>query len=50
MEFAVNDGPLAGRDGKLVTSRQIRERLIREMKTNISIRVEETGEGTRFPA
>ncbi|MCC5839365.1 MAG: translational GTPase TypA [Opitutales bacterium] len=48
MEFAVNDGPLAGRDGKLVTSRQIRERLIREMKTNISIRVEETGEGTRF--
>ncbi len=48
MEFAVNDGPLAGRDGKLVTSRQIRERLLREMRTNISIHVEETGEGTRF--
>ncbi len=48
MEFAVNDGPLAGRDGKLVTSRQIRERLFREMKTNISINVEDPGEGTRF--
>ncbi len=48
MEFAVNDGPFAGRDGKLVTSRQIRERLMREVKTNISINVEETGEGTRF--
>jgi len=48
MEFAVNDGPLAGRDGKLVTSRQIRERLFREMRTNISIKVDETGEGTRF--
>lgn len=48
MEFAVNDGPLAGRDGKLVTSRQVRERLLREMKTNISIKVEETGKGTSF--
>ncbi|MCH2387487.1 MAG: translational GTPase TypA, partial [Opitutales bacterium] len=42
MQFAVNDGPLAGRDGKLVTSRQIRERLLREMKTNISIQVEDS--------
>ena len=41
MEFAVNDGPFAGRDGKLVTSRQIRERLFREMKSNISITVED---------
>ncbi|MFA5256900.1 MAG: translational GTPase TypA [Opitutales bacterium] len=48
MEFAVNDGPLAGRDGKLVTSRQIRERLQREMKTNISLRMREGNEGTRF--
>jgi GTP-binding protein len=48
MEFAVNDGPFAGRDGKLVTSRQIRERLMREMKTNISVKMEDTGEGTRF--
>jgi GTP-binding protein len=44
MEFVVNDGPLAGRDGKKVTSRQIRERLEREKKSNISIQVEE-GEG-----
>jgi GTP-binding protein len=48
MEFAVNDGPLAGRDGKYVTSRQIRERLIREMKTNISLRMRETDESTHF--
>ncbi|MBN1403069.1 MAG: translational GTPase TypA [Opitutales bacterium] len=48
MEFAVNDGPLAGREGKLVTSRQIRERLTREMKTNISLRMKEGPEGTRF--
>ncbi len=41
MQFAVNDGPLAGRDGKLVTSRQIRERLMREKKTNVSILVED---------
>jgi GTP-binding protein len=48
MEFHVNDGPLAGRDGNKVTSRQIRERLFRETKSNISIRVSETEEGTRF--
>ncbi len=42
MEFAVNDGPFAGRDGKLVTSRQIRERLMKEQKSNISIHVEES--------
>ncbi len=42
MQFAVNDGPLGGRDGKLVTSRQIRERLFREMKTNVSIQAEDT--------
>lgn len=40
MEFAVNDGPLAGREGKYVTTRQIRERLMKETKTNISISVE----------
>jgi GTP-binding protein len=48
MEFAVNDGPLAGRDGKLVTSRQIRERLVREMKTNISLRMKDGAESTHF--
>jgi GTP-binding protein len=42
MEFAVNDGPFVGRDGKLVTSRQIRERLDREQKGNVSIHVEES--------
>ena len=42
MEFAVNDGPFGGRDGKLVTSRQIRERLVREQKSNISIQVEDS--------
>jgi GTP-binding protein len=48
MEFAINDGPFAGQDGKKVTSRQIRERLIRETKTNISIQVDEGGEGSQF--
>jgi GTP-binding protein len=48
MEFSVNDGPLAGRDGKKVTSRQIRERLIRETESNISISVEDTDKATTF--
>ncbi len=42
MEFAVNDGPLAGQDGSLLTARHIQERLIRETRTNISLRVRET--------
>ncbi len=42
MQFCVNDGPLVGREGKLVTSRQLRERLLRELKTNVSISVEDT--------
>ena len=42
MEFSINDGPLGGKDGKNVTSRVIRERLMREMRTNISIKVEDT--------
>ncbi|MBT6240038.1 MAG: GTP-binding protein, partial [Verrucomicrobia bacterium] len=42
MQFAVNDGPFAGKDGKLVTARHIRERLVRETRTNISLRVNET--------
>tara|TARA_B100001123_G_scaffold442643_1_gene586741 strand:- start:1708 stop:3525 length:1818 start_codon:yes stop_codon:yes gene_type:complete len=48
MEFSVNDGPLAGRDGKKVTSRQIRERLYREAQSNISINIEETDRATTF--
>ena len=42
MQFAVNDGPLAGKDGKLVTARHIRERLIKETRTNVALRVEDT--------
>jgi GTP-binding protein len=42
MEFAVNDGPLAGMDGKLVTARHIRERLIKETRTNVALRVADT--------
>ncbi len=48
MEFSINDGPFAGKDGKYVTSRAIRERLEREMKTNISIKMEETGSSGVF--
>jgi GTP-binding protein TypA/BipA len=41
MQFSVNDGPLVGQEGKLVTSRQLRERLMRELKTNVSIHIED---------
>ena len=42
MQFSINDGPFAGRDGKHVQSRVIRDRLYREMKTNVSIHVEDS--------
>ncbi|MDX1953266.1 MAG: translational GTPase TypA [Verrucomicrobiota bacterium] len=42
MEFAVNDGPLAGQEGKLVTARHIRERLLKETRTNVALRVADT--------
>ncbi len=42
MQFAVNDGPLAGKDGKLVTARHIRERLVKECRTNISLSFSDT--------
>jgi GTP-binding protein len=48
MQFAVNDGPLAGKDGKLVTARHIRERLIKETRTNISLSVADTGAANVF--
>nr|WP_191384938.1 translational GTPase TypA [uncultured Lachnoclostridium sp.] len=42
MQFKVNDSPFAGREGKYVTSRHIRDRLFRELNTDVSLRVEET--------
>ncbi|MCS6890424.1 MAG: translational GTPase TypA, partial [Rhodovarius sp.] len=48
MTFRVNDGPLGGREGKKVTSRQIRERLLREAEGNIAIRVRESEEADAF--
>ena len=48
MQFSINDGPLAGREGKHVTSRAIRDRLMRELKTNISIQVEDTDQSGIF--
>jgi GTP-binding protein len=44
VNFSVNDSPFAGRDGKFLTSRHLRERLFREAKSNVALRVEETGD------
>jgi GTP-binding protein len=48
MTFQVNTSPFAGREGKYVTSRQIRERLERELVHNVALRVEDTGDPDRF--
>ncbi len=48
MSFAVNDGPFAGLEGDRVTSREIRDRLLREGRTNVSIKVEETDSAGEF--
>ncbi len=48
MTFSVNDSPFAGREGKFVTSRQIRERLMRETLKDVSLRVTETDKETEF--
>ena len=42
MQFIVNDSPFAGQEGKFVTSRHLRDRLFRELNTDVSLRVEET--------
>ena len=42
VDFIVNNGPFAGREGKYVTSRQLRDRLFRELERNVALRVEET--------
>lgn len=42
MQFTINNSPLAGKDGKFVTSRHLRERLFRELRSNVALRVEET--------
>jgi GTP-binding protein len=42
MSFSVNDSPFAGQEGTFVTSRQLRDRLLRELETNVALRVEET--------
>jgi GTP-binding protein len=48
MQFCVNDGPLVGQEGKLVTSRQLRERLMRELKVNVSIQIEDSDKAGIF--
>src|SRR5690606_6743671 len=48
MNFQVNTSPFAGREGKFVTSRHLRERLFRELQSNVALRVEETDEPDVF--
>ncbi len=48
MTFAVNDSPFAGQEGDFVTSRQLRDRLMRELETNVALRVEPTDSPDRF--
>ena len=48
IDFCVNDSPLAGQEGKFVTSRHLRDRLYKELNTDVSLRVEETEDTDRF--
>ncbi len=48
MEFAVNDGPLAGQDGKMVTAQRIWDRLVKEIRTNVALRIAQTNDAKIF--
>ena len=48
MTFSVNNGPLAGREGQFVTSRHLKDRLMKELESNVSLRVEETDSTDSF--
>ncbi|MCU0535075.1 MAG: translational GTPase TypA [Hydrococcus sp. Prado102] len=48
MTFSVNDSPFAGQEGNFVTSRQLRDRLMRELETNVALRVEESDSADKF--
>ena len=48
MTFSVNDGPLAGKEGKFITSRHLRDRLFKELERNVSLRVSETDSADSF--
>ena len=48
MYFSVNNGPFAGKEGKLITSRHIRDRLYKELETNVALRVEDTDSADTF--
>ncbi len=48
MTFVVNDSPFAGKEGKFVTSRQLKDRLHKELLTNVALRVEDTDSPDRF--
>ena len=48
MSFSVNNSPFAGREGRFLTSRQIRERLMRELESNVALRVADTGSADTF--
>src|SRR5207245_10525525 len=48
VDVKVNDSPFAGREGKYVTGRQLRDRLFRELERNVALRVEETADPQKF--